>query len=177
MSPLSWRATFWFCFAFALFIMSILILFFPETYRIDAKYDLELPTSNTKSDTSSSASSATLDQLPNAPENQSKKTEVEKSVTVEESANSDKTALAQKRRMNPIKPFLLLRHPFILLSAFISGIAFGCMFAVETIIPDLYETHYGFNSWQTGMYNMRRKSSQDLLTIFSRLELSWCWYW
>lgn len=151
MSPLSWRATFWFCFAFALAIMSALILFFPETYRINAKFDLELPTTiNTEADNitsvnSSSISSATLEQVPNSPEKESNVQE-EKVVTIEENVNPDTT----KRRMNPIGAFLLLRHPFILLSAFISGIAFGCMFAVETIIPDLYESHYGFNSWKTG---------------------------
>lgn len=57
-----------------------------------------------------------------------------------------------KKSFNPFGAFIMLKHPFILLSAVISGIAFGCMFAVETIIPELYESHYGFNSWQTGNF-------------------------
>ncbi|RCH83713.1 hypothetical protein CU098_007768, partial [Rhizopus stolonifer] len=107
-SDLTWRATFWFCFALAVMIFLILFFLLPETYRDDDQFDLNLSLANAK--------------------------------------------LAPiKRRINPIGPFLLLRHPFIFLSSFVSAIAFGCMFAVETIIPDLYEQHYGFNSWKTGL--------------------------
>ncbi|KAI7873127.1 major facilitator superfamily domain-containing protein [Mucor mucedo] len=136
MSALSWRATFWFCFAFALFIFTCLFLFFPETYRDNQKYDMVLPTST-------SSISDTLDEQPQIDENG-------KDGTVTQ--NEEKTFVAPVRKpVNPFGAFILLKHPFILLSAVISGIAFGCMFAVETIIPDLYESHYGFNSWQTGL--------------------------
>lgn len=135
MSALSWRATFWFCFAFALSIFSFLFFFFPETYRDNQKYDMVLPSST-------SSVSETIDEQPQIDEN-------EKDVTVTQ--KEDKTFAAPvKKPMNPFGAFILLKHPFIFLSAVISGIAFGCMFAVETIIPDLYEIHYGFNSWQTG---------------------------
>ncbi|KAI8330649.1 major facilitator superfamily domain-containing protein [Chlamydoabsidia padenii] len=53
-------------------------------------------------------------------------------------------------RMNPLPPFLLLRHLFVLLASLGGGIAFGSVFAVETIIPPLYEEKYGFNSWKIG---------------------------
>ncbi|KAI8087316.1 major facilitator superfamily domain-containing protein [Thamnidium elegans] len=139
MSPLTWRATFWFCFAFALSIFTFLFLFFPETYRQHDKYDLELPTTK---DTSSSTSNDTLNKAEQSDS------------TVETIGQLDEktvTPVPTKRRMDPLAAFYLLRHPFIFFSAVISGIAFGCMFAVETIIPGLYETHYGFNSWQTGL--------------------------
>ncbi|RCI05113.1 hypothetical protein CU098_009016 [Rhizopus stolonifer] len=132
MSDLTWRATFWFCFAFALFNLAVIFLFYPETYRNNEKYDLELPMDN---DNTSSASSETLD--PVAPEKNAENDTVMKS--------------AINKRINPIAPFLLLRHPFVFLASFVSAVAFGSMFAVETIIPDLYETKYGFNSWQTGL--------------------------
>lgn len=141
MSPLSWRSTFWFCVAFALSIMITLILFFPETYRINEKFDLELPTTKTEDDNTSLSS--TLEPSTTTPDSGSNQKE--------QTANADQVVLAPKRRINPIGAFLFLKYPFVFLSALISGIAFGCMFAVETIIPDLYTTHYGFNSWQTGM--------------------------
>lgn len=46
MSPLGWRATFWFCFTFGLFIFIITFFFTPETYRDDAKFDAQLPIAN-----------------------------------------------------------------------------------------------------------------------------------
>lgn len=135
MSALTWRATFWFCFAFALFIFTCLFFFFPETYRDNEKHDMELPTSTF-------SISDTIDEQPQTDENG-------KEITVNQ--KEEKTIVAPaKRVVNPFSAFILLKHPFILISAIISGIAFGCMFAVETIIPDLYESRYGFNSWQTG---------------------------
>ncbi|KAI8370789.1 major facilitator superfamily domain-containing protein [Choanephora cucurbitarum] len=122
MSEWTWRATFWFCFAFALFNFLALFFFFRETFRIDEKFDVKLPTvSNTKEETQDTSS-------------------------VQASSHTQ-----NKKRINPFTPVILLRYSFISLASFISAIAFGCMFAVETIIPDLYETKYGFNSWQTGL--------------------------
>lgn len=143
MSPLSWRATFWFCFALALSIFTFLFFLFPETYRQHDKYDLELPTTK---DSISSASSGTLNRA------EQSDSAVEKNETIDKSDEKTVTPVPVKRRIDPLAAFYLLRHPFIFLSAVISGIAFGCMFAVETIIPGLYETNYGFNSWQTGIH-------------------------
>ncbi|EPB90787.1 hypothetical protein HMPREF1544_02365 [Mucor circinelloides 1006PhL] len=158
MSALSWRATFWFCVAFALFIACNIFFLFPETYRDNAKWDLQLPT-NANDDKSSSISSKTLEDDTNQPETEAipEKSQID---VVEQDQNPVKSKPTvqqqqeqpqQKRRANPFAAFILLRHPFVLCAALVSGIAFGCMFAVETIIPDLYESHYGFNSWQTGL--------------------------
>ena len=163
MSALSWRATFWFCVAFALFIACNIFFFFPETYRDNAKWDMQLPTTKDE-DNSSSITSRTLED-DNQPEtkivyekNQIDSTE-QSNIAVESKPTAPPpttpppttTLQPQKRSSNPFAAFILLKHPFVLCSALVSGIAFGCMFAVETIIPDLYESHYGFNSWQTGL--------------------------
>lgn len=134
MSALSWRATFWFCFAFGIAVVLYLFLVIPETYRVDEKFDNKQQQQPEKdSDVSSQTGS------------------VPATVNNSESNSDEKVAVAlKKRRINPIKPFLMLRHPFVAMASLISGIAFGAMFAVETIIPDLLESHYGFNSWQTG---------------------------
>lgn len=151
MSSLTWRATFWFCFAFALSIFTYLFFFFRETYRDNAKFDLVLPTANdNEKHSSSSLGSGTIDPSTELPAEKTSEESIPPQHNKE--ANLDTVSPPVKRSMNPFAAFLLLRHPFIFLSSVISGIAFGCMFAVETIIPDLYETRYGFNSWQTGKF-------------------------
>lgn len=156
MSALTWRATFWFCFAFALFIFSLVFFFFPETYRINSKFDLELPVSQ-PSNVSALSSSTDSMTIPQDTDDKAgsglNKTGIEGSTVVQnEKKNAPETSGPKeaKKSINPIAPFLLLRHPFILIASLASGIAFGSMFAVETITPDLYEAHYGFTSWKTG---------------------------
>jgi MFS family permease len=128
-----------------MFVMSLVFFFFPETYRINAKFDVELPTTAEPKNADNASLSGTLDE--NAPASK-----YHDMVEKEDSAEEKSPVVEQKkRRMNPIASFYFLRHPFVLLSSLISGIAFGCMFAVETIIPSLYEEHYGFTSWKTGL--------------------------
>lgn len=139
MSSITWRATFWFCFAFACCVLIFLIVVFPETYRVSEKFDTKLP--RTSQDTNSENSSPTV-----------RSEESNEKIKSEHSDSDLKSNAPVKRRINPLGAFLLLRHPFIFIAALVSGIAFGCMFAVETIIPDLYEINYGFDSWKTGKY-------------------------
>lgn len=154
MSSLTWRATFWFCFAFGLFVFVLLFFAFPETYRINSKFDLVLPIAQlTKKAYTSSAE--TIGQPADGDDEAANKKETIESITISEEKNKEQSlpsssSSEKKKNMNPIAPFFLLKHPFILLAAVASGIAFGCMFAVETITPDLYEVNYGFNSWKTG---------------------------
>ncbi|KAF7732041.1 hypothetical protein EC973_007146 [Apophysomyces ossiformis] len=121
MSQESWRATFWFCFAFGIFIFVIIFFFLPETYRDNDKFDTFLPTTTSGED----------------------KHDV--------STKEKQQEISKKKSFNPIAPFLLLRHPFILIASVVSGIFFGSMFAVETIIPVAYQDVYHFNSWQIGL--------------------------
>ncbi|CEG66357.1 hypothetical protein RMATCC62417_02955 [Rhizopus microsporus] len=157
MSDLSWRATFWFCFALGLFIFTLVFFVFPETYRDNAKFDQQLPTvhPNNKSVSSSASTAETVEQPTESKvtveENEPSKFATESTATVYQEKPANKDAAVPKKSINPIAPFLLLRHPFVFLAAFASGVAFGTMFAIETITPDLYEVHYGFNSWQTGL--------------------------
>lgn len=147
-----WRATFWFCLALGLFAALIVFLLLPETYRDNAKFDLALPHStpdlspNSKNvpATSINEKSQLPDELPD--ESSSTVEHEEDRVTIVSTSQPP----LPKARMNPLTPFFLLRHPFVFLTALVGGIAFGSMFAVETIIPSLYESKYNFNSWQTG---------------------------
>lgn len=64
------------------------------------------------------------------------------------------------KAINPIEPFLLLRHSFVAMVSFVSGIAFSAMFVIETILPDLFEDTYGFSEWQTGISCKRHFHSE-----------------
>ncbi|KAF1798868.1 major facilitator superfamily domain-containing protein [Mucor lusitanicus] len=133
-SALSWRATFWFCVAFAGTIAMALFFFFPETFRDETKWNDDKTVINPYNE---------VDQ-PAARSLSKEETAVNQSeIVVEEEP--------KKGGQHPLAAFVLLKHPFIMIASLVSGIAFGCMFAVETIIPDLYEEYYGFNSWQTGL--------------------------
>ncbi|KAI9279663.1 major facilitator superfamily domain-containing protein [Sporodiniella umbellata] len=138
MSPLSWRATFWFCFALSLFIFVLVFFALPETYRVDARFPEKLPVVVDKAPSLSST-----DTVEKASD------EKETALNITEQKEQDQAVI--RKRINPFAPFYMLKHPAILLASLSSGIAFGCMFATETITPDLYETHYGFDSWKTGL--------------------------
>lgn len=52
---------------------------------------------------------------------------------------------------NPLRALLFLRYPFVMLTAISTGVSFGAMFEIETIMPDLFRDNYGLNSWQIGL--------------------------
>ncbi|KAI9476379.1 MAG: major facilitator superfamily domain-containing protein [Benjaminiella poitrasii] len=55
------------------------------------------------------------------------------------------------RSFNPFKSFSMMQYIFVCFVAVEIGFCFGTMFTLETLIPDIYYVHYGFNSWQTGL--------------------------
>jgi MFS family permease len=156
MSPLSWRATFWFCFAFGIFIFFITFFFTPETYRDDAKFDTaplpltqneiivekvsDLPTHDVASQYSTSSTIEDVNVAVNDIPSQEKTQQID----VEEDYSSKKT-------FNPFAPFALLRHPFVFMTSITIGVFFGAMIATEAILPEAFKENYDLNSWQTGL--------------------------
>ncbi|KAI8148439.1 major facilitator superfamily domain-containing protein [Fennellomyces sp. T-0311] len=142
MSDLTWRATFWFCVAFGAFIVIILFFFLPETFRDDKRWDTDsLPTATPSNDESKSTGSGTVSiHTPNATD--------EKALQPQEVISAPEQP---RETLNPLRPFLLLRYPHIMLSSLVGGIAFGSMFAIETVMSTVLEMNYGFNSWQIGL--------------------------
>lgn len=136
MSALSWRATFWFCFAFGVAVFLFLFIAYPETYRLDEKFDGCQQEDATAVSTSAPCGSTTFGGSASS----------NSTVAGEEASSSP------KRIINPIEPFLLLRYSFIAMASFVSGIAFSAMFVIEAILPDLFEKTYGFSAWQTGKW-------------------------
>lgn len=138
MLPSTWRATFWFLSAYGLCILFAVFFILPETYRVE-----NLSENGIVIDDVSSSSSTSDEEL-----GYYKKDEM--AVSSEKQEPDSETPRSQS--MNPVEPFFMLRHPFVLMASTISGVAFGAMYAVETIMPSLYQQHYGFVAWQTGWF-------------------------
>ncbi|KAG2184231.1 hypothetical protein INT44_009246 [Umbelopsis vinacea] len=126
LSSQSWRATFWFSVAFGCFGFLVVFFFLPETYRDDAKWD---------------AVSNNMDE----------KVEKVESVNNGDQADLEATTVQKRKSINIFAPVRALFHPFVFLAAFMTAVAFGGMFAVETIIPTIYTEKFGLNTWQTGL--------------------------
>ncbi|KAG2194278.1 hypothetical protein INT46_000046 [Mucor plumbeus] len=160
MSPLGWRATFWFCFAFGIFIFLITFFFTPETYRNDAKYDVQLPIiSSEKNLPENHALESTKNTITSTDDDTLSQRSIVTAIDVAKSVNIiDKMAgitvnnyKLSKKRFNPFAPFALLRHPFIFMPSITAGLFFGAMFATEAILPEAFSKTYGLASWQTGL--------------------------
>ncbi|KAI9251786.1 major facilitator superfamily domain-containing protein [Phascolomyces articulosus] len=167
MSDLNWRATFWFCMSFAFAVVLLITFTYPETYRENAKWDAALPMTTVDEKQQTTTAKDNLDSNSESTRfSQDKKDEqdnisthsqlshtVADSSNISSSPNNHKIIIEHKKKkmINPIKPFLYLRHPHVLLASLVTAVAFGSMFAVETIIPNLLENNYGFVPWQTGL--------------------------
>ncbi|KAL0089338.1 major facilitator superfamily domain-containing protein [Phycomyces blakesleeanus] len=150
MSDASWKATFWFTFAYGIAIIIFCFIFLDETYRDNAKFDLQLPMQNTRESDTLSTTGTVLSESPSP-----KSAEVLENVPV------------KPKRINPIAPLFLLRHPFIFMPSFCGAVAFGGMFAVETMIPIVYTENYGFPAWKTGLSYLGAGVGNVLGTVMS----------
>ncbi|CAO0791641.1 unnamed protein product [Mucor circinelloides] len=142
MSPLGWRATFWFCFALGIFIFLITFFFTPETFRVDAKFDIELPVVNNERLNFAASTKETLN---------SSEMSITTTITDDKSFATIEDKNQVKKRFSPFTAFFLLRHPFIFLASVVAALFFAAMFATEAILPDAFKEVYGLSSWQTGL--------------------------
>ncbi|RCH97963.1 hypothetical protein CU098_010317 [Rhizopus stolonifer] len=120
-SGTGWRSVFWLCTGYGIFLFLFFFLFFPETYRLDHKWD---------QGSISVRSSITL---------------------VEQVKSQSGNKQPPPTRFNPFKSFVLIKYVFVAFVAIEIGFCFGSMFTLETLIPDIYYNQYGFDSWQTGL--------------------------
>ena len=138
----TWRTTFWFCFAFSLVVVLLILFMYPETYRENDKWDTSLPTttidiSNEKSKDNNNdkdsviALQSSMEEDRDRHPTQSQVDNVSSTTLVAEAAKNG--GLKKKKTLNPIKPFVYLRHPHVLLASLVMAFAFGSMFAVIII--------------------------------------------
>ncbi|KAI9484326.1 major facilitator superfamily domain-containing protein [Zychaea mexicana] len=71
-------------------------------------------------------------------------------VEIDPDQKTEETAVESKM-VNPLASLALLRHPFVFICATSTGLAFGGMFAIENMLPELYTHQYGFSSSLIGL--------------------------
>lgn len=64
------------------------------------------------------------------------------------SPSSSPSSLSTPTTFNPFRALFLLSFPFVALTSLSTGVAFGVMFTIETILPDLFYEAYHLNSLQ-----------------------------
>ena len=138
----TWRTTFWFCFAFSLTVVLLILFVYPETYRENEKWDTYLPTTmmdinnekakdNNNDKDSVIAIQVSMEEDHDRHSTQSQEATVSSPTSTIDAANNGDTK--KKKTLNPIKPFLYLRHPHVLLASLVMASAFGSMFTVIII--------------------------------------------
>ncbi|KAI8391752.1 major facilitator superfamily domain-containing protein [Radiomyces spectabilis] len=151
-SGLGWRFTFWFCAAYGVFLFLFLFVGLPETYRLDHVWNTELPVHRElEGPTMITLVRSENDDIGSAKPEDSKYRLGETSSVALTSRSTVSIEPEPKTKLNPFKSIAMLKHMFVWLIAVQTGICFGTMFTIETIIPDLYAHTYRFESWQTGL--------------------------
>ncbi|KAG2177313.1 hypothetical protein INT43_007970 [Umbelopsis isabellina] len=153
LSAATWRATFWFCVAFGCFGLIAIFFLLPETYRDDAKWDAEAAKREAEQQKIEGVQDPADQEADNGIENNEKP---ESDTTVadkqpEQPDPEDPKKETKRKSINLFDPLISLCQPFVFLTAFMTAVAFGGMFAVETIIPGQYESKFHLNTWQTGL--------------------------
>ncbi|KAL0146377.1 major facilitator superfamily domain-containing protein [Mucor lusitanicus] len=138
-----WRSVFWVCTGYGVFLFVFFFLFFPETYRLDHRWDqhfTELPSQSTLPVVAMVTADDASSQLDLPPLTAT----TSRTLTIV-------TTATHQQGFNPLKSFVMLKYAFVCFVAIEIGFCFGTMFTLETLIPDLYFVNYGFDSWQTGL--------------------------
>lgn len=129
---------FWVCTGYGVFLFVFFFLFFPETYRLDHHWDqrfAELPSQST---------------LPVVMADDASQLDLPPLTATTSRALTIITNATYQQGFNPLKSLAMLKYTFVCFVAIEIGFCFGTMFTLETLIPDLYFSNYGFDSWQTG---------------------------
>ncbi|KAI8975401.1 major facilitator superfamily domain-containing protein [Mycotypha africana] len=161
----NWRSVFWLCAGYGLFLFVFFFFLFPETYRLDHQWDQTLPTILESQTTLTN----TAEGNHIAHQRQQPVRKIDMSITMSNSSNAEykevtlthknkealqtatTTATDDHSTFNPFRSFAMMQYAFVCFVAIEIGFCFGTMFTLETLIPDLYYIHYGFDSWQTGL--------------------------
>lgn len=134
-TPLTWRAAFWFCTAYAAMTFLLVAFFLPETYRDSQLFDdLE----------SKSTAINNVQQQEGEFGNQcSKKEPLSIAAATTKSTKSSLWKIVAQ-------PIFMLCYPHVLLASSIFAIALSCLLVVETLLPVLFSSHYDLSSWAIG---------------------------
>lgn len=172
-----WRSVFWICAGYGIFLFLFLFFFFPETYRLEQQWEQTFTQLQSETNLSSSITEASKSM--NEGNHSSIKILDESNVPatsitpIPEQIKCPKKEDETRGKFNPLQSFAMLKYVFVCFVAIEIGFCFGTMFTLETLIPDLYYLHYGFNSWQTGKSgHYINMSFRHLLTLYKKASVS-----
>ncbi|KAJ8652838.1 hypothetical protein O0I10_011512 [Lichtheimia ornata] len=134
-TSLTWRASFWFCTAYAAMSFALVAFFLPETYRDSKLFD----------DVGSISTAINDVRL--------QESEIGTQCSKEPSSIAAATTKSTKPSLWKIvaQPLFMLRYPHVLLASSIFAIALSCLLVVETLLPVLFSSHYDLSSWAIGL--------------------------
>lgn len=163
----NWRATFYFCVAYSGLVCSAMALITVETYR-PASFDslssgVELSSihseieDETEEDETMKIKNFSIseerddgneDDSTNDENTNSTNYDKDKLISKSSTSPSSPSTLSPSSSFNPLRALFFLQHPFVALTSISVGVAFGIMFTIETILPDLFDEAYHLNSLQ-----------------------------
>ncbi|RCH77940.1 hypothetical protein CU098_002304, partial [Rhizopus stolonifer] len=121
-----WQSVFWLLFCFGCILLLLVFFAMEETYRQESIWGKE-------------SKATALEDI-----------ETDK-ITPPVQDVSEQNTMIESKMINPLSSLALLRHPFVLVFSMATGFAFGGMFAIENMLPDLYTSTYGLSSGIIGL--------------------------
>lgn len=143
-----WRSVFWLLFVFGCILLAMVVFAMEETYREESVWGKESKAIEKNKDQD--------DEKRSNPVDESDQLDISEQNTVTES-----------KMMNPFASLALLRHPFVLVFSMATGFAFGGMFAIENMLPELYTNVYGLSSGIIGLTFISPGLGEVIGSLFS----------
>ncbi|EPB81186.1 hypothetical protein HMPREF1544_12108 [Mucor circinelloides 1006PhL] len=131
-----WRSVFWLLFVFGCILLALVVFAMEETYREESIWGKE--------------SKAVIDSKNEDADNEKQPNLVSDNEQLQVDT-SEQNTMTETKMMNPFASLALLRHPFVLIFSMATGFAFGGMFAIENMLPELYTSVYGLSSGIIGL--------------------------
>lgn len=136
-----WEAIFWLLFALGATMVVVMFFFMEESYRDEELYSKTEDVNESKEDEQCESDDITITYTKSKKMNLLAPLVSALAQCHENFELYNDVALSQ----------LLLRHPFVLIPAVETGFTFGCMFAIENILPTLYTNVYGWSPGSIGL--------------------------
>ncbi|KAG1115396.1 hypothetical protein G6F42_013948 [Rhizopus arrhizus] len=131
-----WRSVFWLLFVFGCILLALVVFAMEETYREESIWGKE---------------SKAISDSKNEDVGNEKQPSLVLNDEQQQVDTSEQNTMTEVKMMNPFASLALLRHPFVLIFSMATGFAFGGMFAIENMLPELYTSVYGLSSGIIGL--------------------------
>jgi MFS family permease len=166
-----WRSVFWLLFVFGCLLLLLVVFAMEETYREESVWGKECKTAAVDLQEASIDNEHCTAAITGEQQGNEKRIA---EITGEHLDVSEQNTIVESKMMNPLASLVkimlthfvyvfifttfcltivqaLLRHPFVLIFSMATGFAFGGMFAIENMLPQLYSSTYGFSSGLVGL--------------------------